>query len=114
MRAREHEYIIILYFVVFSVFASIPGLFYDFIPLENGDWLLLLGVAAGTLGGQIFMTRGLHLVKAAKATHISYSNVLFTILWGSLIWDKFPNLLAVFGIIIIIFSIFKLNDRDND
>ncbi len=111
MRDSEHELVIIFYFMSFSVLASFPGISYDFVMPGARVWWYIAGVGVFTVLGQLFMTRGLHRVRATQATNVSYSNVLFTTFWGILIWGNWPDVLAVAGVLFIVGSIVLMNRR---
>jgi drug/metabolite transporter (DMT)-like permease len=77
------------------------------------EWLALAGAGILTQAAQLFMTRGLHREKAAKATNISYINVLFSVIWGILIWGDLPDMLTIIGTLFIAASVFQANRNRN-
>ncbi|MGD9488363.1 MAG: DMT family transporter [Calditrichaceae bacterium] len=105
----DHEFTIILYFSGLATLASLPETTYSFVWPTIPEWLALLGVGIATQIAQVFMTRGLHRETAARATNVGYMNVLFSIGWGLLIWDQFPDPLAITGAGLIIISVFFVN-----
>lgn len=105
----DHEFTIILYFSGFATLASLPDTTYSFLWPTIPEWLALLGVGIATQIAQVFMTRGLHRETAARATNVGYMNVLFSIGWGLLIWDQFPDPLAITGAGLIILSVLSVN-----
>jgi drug/metabolite transporter (DMT)-like permease len=109
----DHEFTIILYFTAFASFASLPGLSYRFVMPTSLEWLALAGAGILTQAAQLFMTRGLHREKAAKATNISYINVLFSVIWGILIWGDLPDMLTIIGTLFIAASVFQANRNRN-
>lgn len=109
----DHEFTIILYFTAFASFASLPGLSYRFVMPTPLEWLALAGAGILTQAAQFFMTRGLHREKAAKATNISYMNVLFSVIWGILIWGDLPDILTIIGTLFIAVSVFLANRNRN-
>lgn len=65
-------------------------------------WLLILGLSA--LFGQYFVTRAYGTDKPALVSAIGYSNILFSLIFGLLLGDAFPDLLSLLGILMIISS----------
>ena len=71
---------------------------------EGIQWfyLLVLGVAA--LFGQYFVTRAYGTDKPGLVSAIGYSNIIFSLCFGLLLGDAFPDILSFMGIICIIAS----------
>ena len=72
---------------------------------ENGMiwfYLLVLGLAA--LFGQYFVTRAYGAEKPGLVSAIGYSNIIFSLIFGLLLGDAFPDLLSLLGILCIISS----------
>jgi drug/metabolite transporter (DMT)-like permease len=73
-------------------------------PGHAVEWfyLLVLGVAA--LFGQYFVTRAYGTDKPGLVSAIGYSNILFSLVFGMMLGDSFPDLLSLLGIMCIISS----------
>jgi drug/metabolite transporter (DMT)-like permease len=103
LRDTDELLVIVLYFPLVAAPASLP-----FVALSHPvwpnrlEWLLLVGVGAITQAGQIFLTKGLHLERAGRATSMSYIQVVFAALWGFLFFRDVPNWLAVAGAALIL------------
>ncbi|WP_225323068.1 DMT family transporter [Synechococcus sp. RSCCF101] len=78
----EHPLVIVFYFPLVSVPIVLPAVLGNFVMPIGSDWLWLLGVGVFTQLGQVWITRGLTLLPAARATAISYVQVVFASLWG--------------------------------
>jgi len=70
-------------------------------PAQWG-YLLILGVAA--LFGQYFVTRAYGSDKPGLVSAIGYSNIIFSLIFGLMLGDQFPDLLSFLGIVCIIAS----------
>lgn len=83
---------------------SLDFMLSSFVMPKQGDWvfIILLGIFA-TLA-QIYMTKAYSCAKAGIIGTISYSNIAFSILLGLLLGDSFPDILIIFGILLIILS----------
>lgn len=106
----EHPLHIILYLPAVSIPLSALSTVPVYKTPQGLDWLILLMVGALTFIAQIFLTLGLRADRAARATNISYINVVFTAILGIFIWSEIPDLLTVIGGSIVIVSII-LNAR---
>ncbi len=70
--------------------------------LIQWGYLLVLGLAA--LFGQYFVTRAYGSEKPGLVSAIGYSNIIFSLIFGLLLGDAFPDLLSLLGIFCIIAS----------
>jgi drug/metabolite transporter (DMT)-like permease len=80
---------------------------------EQWVYLLVLGLAA--LFGQYFVTRAYGTEKPGLVSAIGYSNIIFSLIFGLLLGDAFPDLLSLLGIVCIITSgiIISMRKRAN-
>jgi drug/metabolite transporter (DMT)-like permease len=97
LRGTDDPLVIVFYFPLVAAPASVPFMVGNFLWPAPLEWLLLVGVGVVTQLGQIFLTRGLHLERAGRATAVSYVQVVFAAVWGFLFFREVPNTLAIFG-----------------
>jgi len=102
LSAREHPLVIVLYFPLVSVPLTIPTIGSNFVMPQGWEWILLVGVGCATQAGQVWLTRGLQTLPAARATAISYSQVVFATLWGILFFAEIPDLWTGVGAALIV------------
>ena len=88
LSVREHPLVIVFYFPLVSVPATLPFLVNNLVLPTAIDWLWLLGVGLLTQIGQVWLTEGLAALPAARATSINYVQVVFATLWGVLIFAE--------------------------
>jgi len=69
---------------------------------EGFALLIAIGVAAAA--GQIAMTRAYHLGKTLVSANLQYTGIVFSSIWGILIWDDELGWLGWLGMLIIIAS----------
>jgi drug/metabolite transporter (DMT)-like permease len=100
----EDPLVIVFYFPLVTLPAAFPTMLPDFIWPRGVEWLLLLGIGVATQIGQVSLTRGLALLPAAHGTSLSYLQVVFAAIWGSLLFGERPDLLAVLGASLVIGS----------
>lgn len=65
-------------------------------------WLSLLGLSA--LIGQIFMTKSFYHDRGGILGIVGYSNIVFSVFFGVLLGDPFPEFLSCLGILLIVLA----------
>ena len=93
LSAKEHPLLIILYFPLVSIPLTLPMVMQNGVWPLGLDWVWLLGVGVLTQLGQIWVTKGLSYLPAAKATSLNYVQVLFAASWG---WIWFNESITAF------------------
>ncbi len=73
---------------------------FDAVSITQAPAILLLGVAA--LLGQIYLTKAFSYEKTGIIAAIGYSNIIFSIAFGTLLGDVFPDVLSLMGIGLIV------------
>jgi drug/metabolite transporter (DMT)-like permease len=106
---EEHPLVVVFYLPVMTIPTAIPLLAGAAprwpTPLE---WLVLLGVGATTQVAQIYMTRGLQMEQAGRATAVGYVQIVFAALWGVLFFGEVPDAWGVAGAVLIVGSTLAL------
>lgn len=103
LRETEHPLVIVFYFPLISTIGSLPIALPDAIWPTPLEWIMLVaGVGLSAQFGQIFMTKGLHLERAGRATAISYLQVLFAAVWGILFFREIPDMMTITGALLVI------------
>ena len=98
----EHPLVIVFYFPLVSVPVCLPFVLTNPVVPTGVELIWLLGVGLFTQLGQVFLTRGITGMPAAQATAISYVQVLFAAIWGTLIFGEQLNNLTVMGALLIL------------
>ena len=106
--AAEHHLVVIFYFAVISSVGSIPGTLANAVVPGARELLLLLGVGISTQLGQIYMTRGLHLERAGRATATSLVQIVFAGIWGAVFFAHIPGPIGLIGAGLIIAGVLLL------
>jgi drug/metabolite transporter (DMT)-like permease len=89
LSVQEHPLVIVFYFPLVSVPATLPLLWGQATLWPNPtEWVWLIGVGLFTQIGQIWLTEGLSALPAARATSINYVQVVFASLWGVLFFAE--------------------------
>jgi drug/metabolite transporter (DMT)-like permease len=101
----EHPLVIVFYFTLVTVPAAIPGVVIAGPVLPLGwEWLALLAVAVTAQAGQVYLTRGLQLEPAGRATAIGYLQIVFAAAWGAMFFAEYPDRWAIAGALLILVS----------
>ncbi len=84
LRETEHPFVIVFYFPLVASISSAPTAVFADLQWPTGwEWLLLIvGVGVSAQLAQVFVTRGLHAVKAGRAMTVTYLQIVFAALWG--------------------------------
>jgi drug/metabolite transporter (DMT)-like permease len=107
LSATEHPVVIVFYFAWVAVVGSLPFVARSLVRPEGAEWLLLLGVGVAAQVGQVAMTEGLRREPAARATALSYLQVVFAAGLGALFFGEVPGLWTVLGALLILGGTFS-------
>lgn len=107
----EHPSVIVFYFALVSVIASLPVALPGALLPTPREWLVLLGVGITTQLGQIAITHGLRRERAGRATAVAYLQIVFAAVWGAFFFAEYPDLGTVLGAALIVASTVALARR---
>lgn len=110
----EPEYRVVFYFcmigtvggaIISMICAHLPGsdgIAFHSHSLKGIVLLTLIGIFAAV--GQMAMTRAYHLGKTLVTANLQYSGIIFSSIWGILIWEDYLGWAGWLGIIVILGS----------
>jgi drug/metabolite transporter (DMT)-like permease len=98
----EDPHVVVFYFPLVAVPLSVPLCWPVFVMPRGWDWLLLIAIGCATQVGQVLLTLGLHRMRAARATSISYVQILFAAGLGALFFGDVPGWWTVAGAALIV------------
>jgi drug/metabolite transporter (DMT)-like permease len=101
LRETEDPLVVVLYFPLISAPACIPFLLGRAVWPTPTEWLLLVGVGAFTQIAQVNLTKGLHTERAARATSVSYTQIVFAAVWGMIFFGETPDLWVAAGALMV-------------
>lgn len=105
-KVNEHPLVVMFYFPLFTVPFCIPVLLSNWINPSSKEWGLLLMVGICTQLGQFFLTHGYKELPAAKAAPLSYVQVPFAMIMGTIFFEEIISLNFIIGSMLVLFSIF--------
>jgi drug/metabolite transporter (DMT)-like permease len=97
----EAPEVIVFYFALVATPAPLPFAVADWMWPTLLQWCLLLAIGIGAQLGQMFLTRGLGLVPAARATAIGYVQIGFAAGWGYLVFGERPTPWVFVGALLV-------------
>ena len=100
----EHPLVIVLWFPLVSLPASLPATLAQGVWPRGFEWLALLGVGVFAQVGQVCLTRGLALEPVGRAMAISYVQIAFATLWGVIFFGEVPGVATLLGSLLVIFG----------
>ncbi len=98
----EHPLVIIYYFPLISIPLSFPLVLRNLIIPRGDEWLWIIAIGLLTQLGQMWITKGLTLIPAAKASAINYVQVLFATAWGSLLFQEPIDIAIILGALFVL------------
>ncbi len=98
----EHPLVIVLYFSLIATPLALPWAASEWVRPTAQQWLLLAAIGATTQIGQVFLTMGLAIEKAGRATAVGYLQICFAIGWQLLVFGTEPTLGTLVGAALII------------
>jgi drug/metabolite transporter (DMT)-like permease len=100
----EHPDVIVFYFSLVATPATLPFAILDWKTPTPVGWLILIGIGVSTQFGQVFLTRGLTLVPAARGTTVGYIQIVFAATWGWLLFHEPPTVWTFVGAFLVVTS----------
>lgn len=111
---KEESYTIVFFFSMFSLVVTLPIFLYVYEPMQLSQliYLLLAGVFASL--GQFGITLAYRCAPAKEISIFDYSNIIFSAILSIFVFSQMPDVLSVFGYVIIFsaaFYIFLYNKK---
>lgn len=100
----EHPTVVVFYLPLMGLLVSLPLSLGGWVLPTGREWLLLLGTGITTQVAQTYMTRGLRLESAARATTTGYLQIVFATTWGALVLGEWPAAWTLAGAALIVGS----------
>ena len=107
-KVGESPYTIMFYFPLFTVVLSLPFVFSYWVYPSIICWVYILFIGFFTQLGQFFLTFGYKILPAGKAASSSYTQVLFSIVAGIVLFNDSISIYFFIGAFIIFFALFLI------
>lgn len=102
LSGKEHPLVVVLHFQLMAAIIGFGFTLFNWVPPQGVDWLYLFLVGASTQLGQMAMTRSLQKEKISKVTILTYTGIIYAIVFGYFFFDESYGLLSIFGMIMIV------------
>ena len=86
-----HPLVIVLYFPLIATPLALPWMLASFVMPGPVDLVLLVALGVATQVGQVFLTMGLAVERAGRATTINYLQVAFAMVWQLAVFGDLPT-----------------------
>lgn len=108
LRLSDDPHVIVLYFPIVAVPATLPFAIAHWKSPSAQGWLLMLGLGVATQVSQVLLTKGLALVPAGRATTVGYVQIVFAAVWGVVLFGEIPSLLTLAGGALVVAGVLAL------
>lgn len=100
----DHPNTIVFYFSAIVMIGTIPSMLFsgNFVMpnLQQAGILMILSLSA--ISAQLLMTNGYRHAQASELAIYSYVNIIFSMIFGIIIWSEFPDVFTIIGAALII------------
>ena len=105
LKGTENPTVIIFYFALVAL--PLMTLYFIFFPSNwvmpiGKQWIFLCGIGIFTQIAQYFMTKAYQGEVANRISGVSYSGIVFAILFGIVFFNEYPSLLVFAGIALVL------------
>ena len=98
----EKPLVIVFYFPLIATPLALPWAIATWVTPAPIDWLLLVAIGIATQIGQVFLTMGLTVETAGRATSIGYVQVAFAMAWQWAVFGDAPTWWTLGGAALIL------------
>ncbi|MBE0450405.1 MAG: DMT family transporter [Clostridia bacterium] len=103
LTAYDPPILIVFYFCLFSSVVLLPFMAIEgFVVPDIPGFLSLIGIGVSALIAQLFMTNAYQYAPASELSIYSYSDIIFSFVIGLVVWFELPDVLSLFGGILIV------------
>jgi drug/metabolite transporter (DMT)-like permease len=99
---KEHPLVVVLHFQLMAAIIGFVFTLFNWVTPQGSDWLNLFLVGATTQLGQMAMTRSLQKEKVSKVSILTYTGIIYAILFGYFLFGESYGLMAILGMIFIV------------
>ncbi|MBC8384044.1 MAG: DMT family transporter [Candidatus Cloacimonetes bacterium] len=99
---RENPETIVFYFSLVSVLVMFPLMMMNFQKPDPVQLLYLFGTGIFAAVGQFGLTLAYKFEKASKIAVYNYTNIVFSVILGFMLWGEIPDIWSIIGGLILI------------
>jgi drug/metabolite transporter (DMT)-like permease len=102
LAVTEHPLVIVFYFPLIATPLALPWALSEWVTPTPVEVLLMIAIGLATQVGQVFLTMGLAVERASRATSVSYLQIAFAMLWQLLVFGDLPTPATIAGAALIV------------
>lgn len=102
--AQEHAGTLIIYPLLGNIAFCGVAMSFSYIPMPLPDLLLMFAIGTLALLGQYLLLSAYRAAPAAYVAPLQYSQLLWAVLIGALMFDEYPDGLTILGAMVIVVS----------
>ena len=102
LSGKEHPLIVVLHFQLMAAITGIIFTLFNWVRPQGIEWLWLFLLGASTQLGQMAMTRSLQKEKVSKVSILTYTGIIYAIIFGYFLFGESYGWLSIFGMILIV------------
>jgi drug/metabolite transporter (DMT)-like permease len=101
----EHPVVIVNYFMVISTMVGGLLSINNWVNPVGKEWFLLFGLGVFGYFGQVYMTKAFQIARTSQVAPLKYIEVIFTVIFGLIIFGEIYTLWSLLGIAMIIIGL---------
>lgn len=101
LATREHFMTIILYFMTFSMLASVCFISHWRMPIDN-EWPFVILIGIFGLIGQLFMTKAFSIAEATVLAPFKYMEIVYALIMGLIFFGESYTIMSLLGMVLIV------------
>lgn len=102
LRRSDDPLVVVFWFPLVAAPVVVPWALAVWVRPSPTEWAVMGGVGVCTHIAQVFMTRGIHLLPAGRATAVGYLQIVFAFLLGLAFFGERPEARNVGGAVLIV------------
>jgi len=105
MSSTEPASRIVFYFCLIGTLISAVPMFWLWRPYQPRELLLLAGAGILATISQLFLSTAYRYAPAGQIGPANYMAIIFAGLWAALIWQEYPDLTSIIGMLVILVAL---------
>ncbi len=101
LKKTDHPVVIVFYFPLVATPIMVVWCLFDWVNPIGVDWLILILIGVLTQIGQVFMSKSLHLEKAAKTTSIKFLGTINALIFSIFFFKETYTWISIVGILLV-------------
>lgn len=105
LKEKEHLLVVVLHFQFIGVIAGFFFSIFNWTTPYGFDWLWLVLIGIMAHLGQVHLTNALHFEKVANVSILSYSGIVYGLLFGYFLFGDIYSIQTLFGIALVVLGV---------